>query len=104
VADEAKSAADILKGGGNDWHKLKEFVDETITVLEFRSVKGKNGDFPVIKALTPDAEEVEIAGGSHLLPKLQELEAAGFLPLDVIVEEFETQFPNPGYGFRVEED
>lgn len=102
MADQP-SAADILAGNGDDWTKLRDYVGQTITVTGFEVHKGVHGDFPVLEVLTSEGDEAHVMAGKFLISKLTKLEAAGFFPIDVEVEQFPTDKGNDGFGLKVAE-
>lgn len=99
-----QSAADILRGSGDDATKLKDVVGKTFTVVDFETKQSKKYDseFVLIEALNDEGEEVTLMGGGHLASKLRKLERKGFLPLDVTVVSFDTD-RGEGYGLDIAE-
>lgn len=100
-----QTAADILRGTGDDAVKLKELVGSKFTVLDFevKNSKKYKSDFVLIDAMNDEGEEFTVMGGEHLISKLQKLEKKGFLPLEVVAVSFETE-QGTGYGIDVPED
>lgn len=94
------SAADILRGTGEDAVKLKEVVGKVFTIVDFTTKHSKkfDSDFAIVYALDADGNDVQLMGPGHTIPKLELLKTFGHLPLDVKVVTFETD-KSPGFGF-----
>lgn len=94
------SAADILRGTGEDAVRLKDVVGKTFTIVDFTVKKSKkyDSDFAIVYALDADGNDVQLMGPGHTIEKLGLLKSFGHLPVDVKVSTFETERGN-GFGF-----
>lgn len=100
------SATDILSRKGGDAVNISEFVGQTLTIVEFTSEKGQFSEFLRVTALNEAGEEVEFqTGAAAVVGKLKDLEAGGFLPIDVVVSSYESRFgpSKPGYDITAVE-
>jgi hypothetical protein len=96
----APSAADILRGTGEDAIRLKDVVGQVFTIVDFVTKDSKKYDskFAIVYAVNSEGDDVQLMGPGHTIEKLGLLKSFGHLPLDVKVASFDTE-RGTGYGF-----
>jgi hypothetical protein len=98
-----RTASDILSSESGDSVEIKTLVGQNVTVVGFTiRPPGKFAKpWVVIEVVTSAGDEINVrTGATAVIQQLEELEAGGHLPQEVLIDTYPTDKGNPGFVFR----